>query len=400
MVAIGLVLYVLGGLAAVLLGQRVAANAAPASAIPKDLPVMPREAGQKGLDWLLTSAVQWQNDNSCYGCHVQSFAVMGAAAAQANDYAVDLRQTRQLAGYLASIQSSQGYITGGSRGDVAVMVQTALAGFGLSQYDQVVDDAYADTLVKMADWLVGVQVESGYWPLDHNEPPVDQGESMTTAGAMMTLAAAQRHQPSAAYLAAMEKGAKWLRTVDPETTQDAMFVIAGLGAAGVKTSDKDIQRSLRWLRDQQNSDGGWGETPRLASNAYGTGQALYAYKLAALDIADQSFVNGALWLLQNQDVGGYWVQANSQQRDGGRSSNFATTMWAVIGLGEVFDVDTEKIFISLVHPEVGEMDRPGMGAYLAFLLIPVLVVGPVWWWREGRRWLAFRNERRKGGRAV
>lgn len=397
--AIGLVLYVLGALAAVLLGQRVAANAVPASIIPKDLPVMPREAGQKGLDWLLSSAVQWQNNNSCYGCHVQSFAVMGAAAAHANDYAVDIQQTQKLADYLASIQSSQGHISAGRGSDVGVVVQTVLAGIGISQYDQVVDDKYADTLVKMADWLVGTQQNSGYWPLDHNEPPVDQGESMTTAGALMTLAAAQRHQPSAGYVAAMEKGASWLRTVDPETTQDALFVIFGLSSTGIESADKDIQRNLKWLRDQQNSDGGWGETPRLASNAYGTGQALYAYKLAALEITDKSFVDGALWLLQHQDIGGYWVQANSQQRDGGRSSNFATTMWAVIGLGKVFDVETEKTFISLIHPEADDTDRPGIGAYLAFLLIPILVIGPVWWWREGRRWLAFRNERRKGGQA-
>lgn len=397
--AIALLIYLVGAAVAVLLGQRVAASAAPPAPPPAELPVMPREAGQKGLDWLLDSAVTWQRAENCYGCHVQSFAVLGAAAAHANGYTINRSQADELIGYLASIQSSQGYITGGSRGDVAAMTQTALAGIGMGEYDAVVDDAYADTLVKMADWLVGQQSRQGHWALDHDEPPVDQGDAMTTGGALITLAAAQRHQPNAVYTDALEKGADWLRTVNPQTTQDALFVITGLLAAGADPTDADIVKSIDWLRGQQNADGGWGETVRLASNAYGTGQALYAYKAGGVEISDESFRNGVLWLLGQQKPGGYWEQTNSQQDSSSRASNFATTMWAVIGLGEVFDEQTEEVFISLIHPDSGAGSAPGPGGIAVFLLLPALLIGPLWWRRRGERGIGIRQEQRGGGQS-
>jgi hypothetical protein len=62
---------------------------------------------------------------------VQSFAIMGAAVAQHSEYAVNLEQTRQLADFLASTQTAQGYISAGRGGEAGITTQTALAGIGL-----------------------------------------------------------------------------------------------------------------------------------------------------------------------------------------------------------------------------------------------------------------------------
>jgi hypothetical protein len=68
-------------------------------------------------------------------------------------------------------------------------------------------------------------------------------------------------------------------------------------------------------------------------------------------------------------------------------------MWAAIGLGEIFSPEVEREFMTLIHPA---RSRLGLGALVVFFLIPALVVLPVWWHRQGRRWLAYRRERRGG----
>ncbi|MEI2692363.1 MAG: prenyltransferase/squalene oxidase repeat-containing protein [Anaerolineae bacterium] len=334
--------------------------------------IRPREAGQRGLDWLLNSAVEWQRRENCYGCHVQSFAVLGAGVGKANRYDIDQAQADELADYLVSIQGSNGDLTAGGGRTIHPGVQTALGGLGLSHYE----GDYGTALARMADWFIEQQAEDGRWPIDHHEAPVDQGDVMMTSSVVETIVAAQHHQKRDEYTEAIDRAAQWLRSAPLETTQDITFAIIGLRVAEVKESDVDVKRLVELLRSRQRDDGGWGETVGLDSSGYATGQVLYAFKQAQVSIRDNAFQRGALWLLENQQADGSWQQINSQQTSAGRSSNFATTMWAAIGLGEVFDVQTERTFMSLIHADRGLLTWP---AVLLFYIIPLLLVTPVVW---------------------
>ena len=393
---------VLGALAltglALLVSLTILALTRPATVLSSGsaVAIRPREAGQRGLDWLLNSAVEWQRRESCYGCHVQSFAVMGAGVGAANRYEIKISQADELANYLISIQNPAGDLTAGAGQSFRPGVQTALGGLGLSQYDRNGEGDFGAALVKMADWFVERQADDGRWPIDGNEAPVEQGDAMMTGSVLETVVAAQRHQHSAEYAAAIDRGAQWLRSAPVETTQDIAFAIIGLRAAGVKENDTDVKRLVDLLRSRQQDDGGWGETASLGSNGYATGQVLYSFKQADVPIRDEAFQRGALWLLQNQQEDGSWQQINSQQTSAGRSSNFATTMWAVIGLGEVFDVQTERAFLSLIHADQGVLTWP---AVLLFYAIPLLLLALLVWRRQGRQWLARRRERSNPGGA-
>ena len=63
-------------------------------------------------------------------------------------------------------------------------------------------------------------------------------------------------------------------------------------------------------------------------------------------------------------------------------------------LGEVFDVQTERTFMSLIHADQGLLTWP---AVLLFYAIPLLLVAPVVWRRHGRQWQARLRERRAPG---
>ena len=61
------------------------------------------------------------------------------------------------------------------------------------------------------------------------------------------------------------------------------------------------------LRADQRPDGGWAELPSLQSDAYATGQALFALNQAGeLPVSNQVYRRGVRFLLRTQEEDGSW----------------------------------------------------------------------------------------------
>ena len=95
------------------------------------------------------------------------------------------------------------------------------------------------------------------------------------------------------------------------------FAAIALRAAGVKGVDK----SLDWLRQVQNGDGGWGDVPGSPSTADGTGAVLQA-----LSADSQASKAGVRYLERHQRAGGGFALG------GNGAVNTQSTAWAVQGL--------------------------------------------------------------------
>src|SRR6185436_15907700 len=76
------------------------------------------------------------------------------------------------------------------------------------------------------------------------------------------------------YTRAIQRGAAWLATAAPATTEDHVFVLLGLNWA--RHDSPTVRRTAKALIAEQRPDGGWGQLPTLASDAYATGQTLFA----------------------------------------------------------------------------------------------------------------------------
>jgi hypothetical protein len=94
------------------------------------------------------------------------------------------------------------------------------------------------------------------------------------------------------------------------------------------------------LAAEQQPDGGWKENAAApGSNAFATGQVLYAYKQAGVSIHGDIFRRGVDFLLGHQIkdpaalANGSWVAMNTASQ---RPTDFAHTMWAVIGLAGAY----------------------------------------------------------------
>jgi hypothetical protein len=92
--------------------------------------------------------------------------------------------------------------------------------------------------------------------------------------------------------------------VEPRDTQDRAFKLLGLMWGGV--SGPEIVREKAALIELQREDGGWAQMSSMTSDAYATGQALYALHAAKLPVADAAYRKGVDYLLKSQLEDGTW----------------------------------------------------------------------------------------------
>jgi hypothetical protein len=104
--------------------------------------------------------------------------------------------------------------------------------------------------------------------------------------------------------ARLTRAMAFLRSATPADTQEEAFKLLGLVWGG--GSPAEIVNQRERLMRLQRPDGGWGQMPTMASDAYATGQALYALAVGGLATSDSSYRRGTQHLLQTQLQDGTW----------------------------------------------------------------------------------------------
>ena len=303
----------------------------PAVLTTRSLNRTPREAAQLGLDCLHSDAVAWQKRHRCYGCHVQTKAIMGMSIGKRNHYVVNRASLKKLHDITLGWQKKDGtYRLHGIR---SIHYWVAL---GLAYYDRHVQKGNKKKLLSAADLVVQLQQEDGSFALEKQEPPVMQGKCQVAAYAVFTLDQAYRHTGDERYLTAIEKAVGWLKKMEPTTTQDYAFRLLAHAWAGKAGDGEARKRAVKDFLALQRDDGGWAEVSKLPSNAYATGQALYVLKVARFPIRDPRFKAGVKYLMARQDMEGFWKYQPGKDSRSHRPSRFPPTMWAAIGLAEAF----------------------------------------------------------------
>ena len=79
-----------------------------------------------------------------------------------------------------------------------------------------------------------------------------------------------------------------------------------LGLLWGHASPADVARERSALLTLQRPDGGWGQLPSMATDAYATGQALWALGEAGLSADDPGYHRGTDYLLKTQLEDGTW----------------------------------------------------------------------------------------------
>jgi hypothetical protein len=321
--------------------RRASVTPKPASSI--------RAALEKSITLLQHSEVV--SKAGCVSCHNDTFTLMSVAAARGNGLPVDEEAAGQHVKRIESHVNAvrEDILQGGDTCDVPEIEAYILVGLAAQNYPP------NETTDALAHCLKMRQSPDGSWRtgLFDLRPPMQSTDITLTGPAIRALQVYGQKTRRAEYERAVRQAAAWLMKAQPATNDERVSQLLGLKWAGVKTGDKVMRKATRELLALQKADGGWAQIPTLTSDAYATGQALYALKESGeLAVAAAAYQRGVQFLLNTQlEDGSWYVRSRSIPFQPYFESGFphgpdqwvsaAATNWAVIALAPAARVSSK-----------------------------------------------------------
>lgn len=324
--------------------SKATAEPAPAPAAARRTP---RAAIQFALARLQPAGPAFAESASCVSCHNQSVPGIAIALAQARGVQVD----QAIASHSVRIteEATHKYRDGLLTGDTVANV--AFVPYGLLERIEAGLPATPDTDAMIVG-LASRQTPDGSWqPVNEIRPPINGSAAVATALAIRALSELAPPAHRTEMNQRIARGRTFLENLTPEDTQDSAFKLLGL--LWSKVSAQDLTKEKSALLALQRADGGWGQLPALGSDAYATGQALYALRAAGVPTTATAYRKGVEHLLRTQLPDGTWfvrtravpVQRYFETGFPHGSSQFistAATGWATIALAYALDVERSR----------------------------------------------------------
>ena len=253
----------------------------------------PREAIAKALAASQPAAANFLATGGCVSCHADHLNGMAVSAAKPlgipADYELEARQARTTATLRGSLEQQLFQIQdppAGVDGMEFSLLQITAA--------QLAPQLSTDSLVQH---IAALQRKEGDWPnYGTARPPLEDGGFSHTAKGIRILHLYPIAGRQAEFDDRVERAAKWLEAAEPRTTEDRTMQLLGITWAGHKAPSNRIQQ----LISKQRADGGWGQTDNLASDAYATGEALWALHASGIAPSDPVCRRGVDYLLRTQ----------------------------------------------------------------------------------------------------
>lgn len=316
-----------------------------------DKPPSLKAAVEKGLARVAQGAASYPKNRSCFSCHHQAMPIQALTAARQRGFNVPADDIKKhvefsLKSFAKKDQIEKGQGIGGANTTVGYAFLTLAA----------VEHPADDTTQALIQFLLVRQRKDGAWPAVTKRPPSEGSVFTPTALALLALQKYGREKTVSDDLRArvdeaFAKGKDWLVKNSPADHEDRVFHLRGLMYTGAEA--KIVAAARKAVLDTQRPDGSWSQLPDKEGDAYATGSALVALRIACLPASESAYVKGTKFLLSTQKEDGAWiVQTRSRpiqtffdNGDPGGKSQFismAATSWAVLALLENFPVALKK----------------------------------------------------------
>jgi mono/diheme cytochrome c family protein len=303
-------------------------------------PAVIRAAVERSVPLLQRIDIPFIKKSGCVSCHHNTLVSMAVAAASRNGYRVDealvAEQRRIIAAYLESwrertLQNIP--IAGGVDTVSYLMLGTRAA----EQPPDVATDA-------QASWLKRRQAPDGHWAVQTIRPPIESNDIEVTAVSMRALQMYAPKTQKQEFQHAVERARDWLAGAKAQATEEHAFRMLGLSWAGARSAL--IAGAARDLMAIQHSDGGWAQMPAMTSDAYATGEVLFALHHGGVGMDNPAFRSGVEFLVRTQlEDGSWYVKSRAEPIQAYFESGFphradqwisaAATAWATTALASI-----------------------------------------------------------------
>lgn len=316
---------------AVVLVASVAPSADAADPAPLDVAIT------RGLDFLRTDAIAWKAEHGCASCHHASLAVWAFREAKARGRAVDEALLQELDGMMSSVGDGRFNHPRPEGKPKAFNSKALYFSLALAQNPDPAATMHDGTKLLLGT-VKSDQADDGSWTAwPETRPPIfPQSDECITALAVLTLLPAANAGDADA-LSARDRGVAWLAAhpTDDDPQSLALRVIVW------RRLDRPAVESQPWverIRSRQNADGGWSQAADMPSDAWATGQALYALAESGAAADDSAIVRGREFLIATQRADGGWPMTSRPIKPGGEGAKSlvpitgAGSAWGVLGL--------------------------------------------------------------------
>jgi hypothetical protein len=312
----------------------------PSAASARDPGPKPGDAGaavKRGLRFLVKDALAWKQKYKCVSCHHAGLVVWSMREARQRGHAVDEPVLAELTKWVA--ESGDGKTGVPRPKGIPKALNAKAVWFALALGADPEPDAAARKGLKLL-WktVKSDQTEKGSWASwPETRPPIfgNSDDSMTALATLAMLSAAATGDAEAK--AVRDKGVKWLAETktddDPQSVAMRLVLWTRLGRPA-----REWQPLVRRIKERQNADGGWSQAKGMASDAWATGQALYALAHAGIKPDDPILQRARAFLIKTQRPDGSWPMTSRPIKAGGKGSTSlvpitgAGSAWAVLGL--------------------------------------------------------------------
>ena len=308
------------------------------------LPIGARAAGpipdlkgtiERGLTFLAKDNLAWKEKNKCAECHHAPFTIWALNEGKKQGYAVDEEALAELTSWvLTKDHLAKLFPKPPKQEQIVVNEAPLLLALGIEAGNA---KATQEGLKHMLASLLRDQGKDGSWKLDLEFRPIGSSPDTLTALALLALTAPNAPDLGKEGKAARERGLHWLRAArsDDELQAAALRLILWRRLGLPSTEWEPL---VKKMRGTQNADGGWGQTKKAKSDAYATGQALYALAEAGVNPGDEAVRKAQSFLAKTQRPDGAWTMpSRAIFRNGKPATNLepithAGSAWAVMGL--------------------------------------------------------------------
>ena len=291
----------------------------------------------RGLDFLAKDALAWKKEHNCVSCHHAALVIWSMDEAKQRGHAIKEPVLADLMKWLA--ESGDGKTGVPRPAGVPKALNAKAVWFALALSADPKPDAAAREGLRLL-WLTikSDQTEKGSWASwPETRPPIfgNSDESMTVLATLAIVCAVAAGDEEAKV--ARDKAVKWL--AETKTDDDPQSVAMRLVLW--KRLDRpaaEWEPLVRRIQERQNRDGGWSQEKGMASDAWATGQALYALAHAGIKCDEPVIARACAFLVKTQRDDGSWPMTSRPTTSGGQGSTSlvpitgAGSAWAILGL--------------------------------------------------------------------
>ncbi len=318
---------------------------APKASVPSRATV--RDSISRAVSFLDADQIKWKVEKKCLSCHHGTMTLWALGEAKAAGMGVSSSTLADLSrdslGADSALTRVQAVADPAKPAPDPKFNIVSMSSYNLLMAAPVLDakgDVAQRGLMNIARDIVQRQQPDGSWlapPHANGPPPTFESPETMTLWALIGLASAPVYKDfDPKFRMSQQHGHAWLEKNSGAKTPQTLSLLLLLSVRENKPGS-ERKRVVNDLLKLQQPDGGWSPTSELASDAFITGQALYALNIAGVKADRKEIGKGVAFLVASQTTDGSWPMTPRAHADAKPFKNpspivHSATAWATIGL--------------------------------------------------------------------